>query len=89
MAAALLGSVRQVLDRVRADAGADGDGELLSRYRAARDQDAFAALIKRHGPMVFGVCRRVLGDAHAADDAFQVTFLVLAKKADAVRPPVD
>lgn len=85
MALAQLDPVRKVFDRVRD--GANGDGELLARYRAARDQDAFGALVRRHGPMVFGVCNRVLRDAHAADDAFQATFLVLAKKADAVRPP--
>src|SRR5436305_9759270 len=83
--AQLGGTLRRVFDRVR-DAGR-GDGELLTRYRAERDQDAFGSLVRRHGPMVLGVCRRVLRDPHAADDAFQATFLVLARKADAVRPP--
>ena len=69
------------------DSATGGDGELLTRYRTLRDQDAFGSLVRRHGPMVLGVCRRVLRDYHAADDAFQATFLVLAKKADAVRPP--
>ena len=79
------GSLRKAFDRVReADSG---DGELLTRYRTERDQEAFGSLVRRHGPMVLGVCRRVLRDHHAADDAFQATFLVLAKKADAVRPP--
>jgi RNA polymerase sigma factor (sigma-70 family) len=85
MATAQLGQLRQLFDRVR-DAD-HGDGELLTRYRTMRDQDAFGSLVRRHGPMVLGVCRRVLRDHHAADDAFQATFLVLAKKADAVRPP--
>src|SRR6478735_11989995 len=86
MATASLGTtLRKVFDRVREADG--GDGELLTRYRTDRDQDAFGSLVRRHGPMVLGVCRRVLGDFHAADDAFQATFLVLAKKADAVRPP--
>src|SRR5438067_6743403 len=84
MALAQLESVRKVFDRVRGDAG---DGELLIRYRRERDQDAFRSLVSRHGPMVLGVCRRVLRDHHAAEDAFQATFVVLAKKADAVRPP--
>jgi len=85
MATAQLDGLRQMFNRVR-DA-ADGDGELLTRYRTLRDQDAFGSLVRRHAPMVLGVCRRVLRDLHAADDAFQATFLVLAKKADAVRPP--
>src|SRR5829696_9028453 len=86
MALAQLDTIRKVFDRVRDSAGG-GDGELLTRYRTLRDQDAFGSLVRRHGPMVLGVCRRVLRDTHAADDAFQATFLVLAKKADAVRPP--
>ena len=63
------------------------DGDLLDRFRTARDADAFEALVVRHGPSVLGVCRRVLRDRHAADDAFQATFLVLARKAAAIRPP--
>lgn len=85
MALAALEPICKVFDRVR-DADR-GDGELLARYRTQRDQDAFGSLVRRHGPMVFGVCKRVLRDPHAADDAFQATFLVLAKKADQVRPP--
>src|SRR5947209_4688409 len=85
MATAQLGAVRRLFDHVRGDP--DGDADLLSRWDRHRDQDAFAALVRRHGGLVLGVCRRVLRDVHAAEDAFQATFLVLARKAAAVRPP--
>ena len=63
------------------------DGELLGRFVLTRDESAFAELLRRHGPTVYGVCRRVLGDSHDADDAFQATFLVLVCKAGSIRPP--
>jgi RNA polymerase sigma factor (sigma-70 family) len=64
-----------------------GEGHLLRRFARARDEAAFATLVKRHGPMVLAVCRRLLRDAHAAEDAFQATFLVLAKKAATLAEP--
>ena len=64
------------------------DGDLVRLFAHTRDEDAFAELFHRHGPMVLATCRRVLDrDAHSADDAFQAAFLVLATKAAAVRPP--
>jgi RNA polymerase sigma factor (sigma-70 family) len=64
------------------------DGQLLERFVDRNDasaEDAFAILLERHGPMVWGVCRRLLSDRHAAADAFQATFLVLVRKAPAVK----
>ena len=62
-----------------------GDGQLLERYLTRRDEAAFAALVDLHGPMVLGLCRRMLRDPRDIEDAFQATFLVLVRKAPAIR----
>jgi RNA polymerase sigma factor (sigma-70 family) len=75
------------LKRLAAGQSPEADAALLERYARRRDEDAFAELLARHGPMVWRVCRRVLNDAHAAEDAFQATFLVLARRAGSIRRP--
>ncbi len=64
-----------------------GDAELLSRFSTAQDGAAFAVLVKRHGPMVWSVCRNLLANAADADDAFQATFLALVRGSKSVRKP--
>ena len=62
-----------------------GDGQLLERYLTHGDEAAFEALVNLHGPMVLGVCRRVLRDPRDIEDAFQATFLILVRKASTIR----
>src|SRR5262245_42928152 len=61
------------------------DGRLVERLLAERDEAAFEAIVRRHGPMVFRVCWRVLQQEQDAEDAFQVTFLILARRLQTVR----
>jgi RNA polymerase sigma factor (sigma-70 family) len=69
------------------DLGVASDRDLVDNFAQNGDQGAFAALVARHGPRVFSVCTRVLKDRHAAEDAFQATFLVLAQKAATLGRP--
>lgn len=82
MAAGRLG---KVIGHLRGAFEQAADASLLERFLTCSDEAAFEALVRRHGPMVLGVCRRVLGNPEDAEDAFQATFLVLAKKAASVR----
>jgi RNA polymerase sigma factor (sigma-70 family) len=89
MASAQASPVLRFLRKLTASVGLDetSDSQLLARFLSSRDEAAFAALVRRYGPMVLGVCRRVLCDPHDADDAFQATFLVLVRKAGSVGRP--
>src|SRR5262245_20573552 len=79
-------SILRHLRRVAASQRASDltDGELLESFAFRRDGASFEALVRRHGPMVLGVCRRVLRHSHDAEDAFQAVFLVLVRRAAAV-----
>jgi RNA polymerase sigma factor (sigma-70 family) len=72
------GAVRAAVDTA--------DAILLERFAGQHDENAFAVLVHRHGPLVFAVCRSLLRDSHDAEDAFQATFLVLVRKAGSIRP---
>src|SRR5215510_12316059 len=85
MPRATLSPVLRHVRRLAASAAGEGtDRQLLERFSRRREEDAFAVLVKRHGPLVLGVCRRVLRHEQDAEDAFQATFLVLARKAASI-----
>jgi RNA polymerase sigma factor (sigma-70 family) len=84
------GSMGSVVEHLRRIAGVPEerpplDRDLLERFLGERDESAFTALVQRHGPMVAGVCRRILPSAHDVEDVFQATFLLLAHKARSIR----
>jgi RNA polymerase sigma factor (sigma-70 family) len=83
MAGAQLGAALRQIQRLFSEGSSTGlsDTQLLAGFAARRDEAAFAALVAQHGPMVLAVCRGILRNPHDAEDAFQATFLVLARKA--------
>ncbi len=86
------GQLDQFLRRYRQEASAEAaeqqtDAQLLQRFAATQDGAAFEALVRRYGPMVLGLCRRLLHNATDAEDAFQATFLVLVRKAGSIAKP--
>jgi DNA-directed RNA polymerase specialized sigma24 family protein len=80
---AILGNVRQLFGAGTLVGMAEG--QLLERFLSRRDEAAFELIVARHGPMVLGVCRRILNDPDDMEDAFQATFLVLVRKAHSLR----
>jgi RNA polymerase sigma factor (sigma-70 family) len=79
-------ALAQILDRWTGPHECDPDSSFLARFLAERDEGAFAALVRRHGPLVYGTCLRILGNRSDTDDAFQAVFFVLARRAHTLRP---
>ena len=75
----MLGQIQRLF--TRGTVSGLSEGQLLARFVGDRDELAFEAIVSRHGPMVLGVCRRLLDDPHDVEDGFQATFLVLVRKA--------
>src|SRR5438128_848059 len=86
MSSAQVGAVLRHIRKLATDRTDDEvpDHQLLERFAREKDETAFAALLERHGAMVFSVCRNVLHDLHDAEDAFQASFLLLARKAGSI-----
>jgi RNA polymerase sigma factor (sigma-70 family) len=76
----------QLLGRWMGSPSCDPDSSFLNRFLSGRDEDAFAALVHRHGPLVYGTCLRILGNRDETDDAFQAVFFVLARRAHTLKP---
>lgn len=86
MASSQLTAVLRQIRALAAGPGAEAtDADLLDRFIDQRDEVAFAQLVRRHGPLISGLCQRMLADVHDAEDVFQATFLVLARKASTIR----
>ena len=79
-------ALMEILDRWMGPHECDLDSSFLTRFLTKRDEDAFAALVRRHGPLVYGTCLRILGNRDEADDAFQAVFFVLARRAHTLKP---
>jgi RNA polymerase sigma factor (sigma-70 family) len=87
MADTSLSATLQQIRRLAAPQSACTDGDLLRRFQAAGDADIFAELVRRHGPLVWGLCRRLLRDPYCAEDIFQAAFFLLFRKARSIRKP--
>ncbi len=81
----LSAAVQHIHNMVTDPSQSKDDGQLLTAFLANNDQVAFTTIIRRHGPMVLGICQRFLNDFHAAEDAFQATFILLAQQAGCIR----
>jgi DNA-directed RNA polymerase specialized sigma24 family protein len=77
--------IRKIVDRPGSAMVADS--QLLDRFVHQQNEAAFATLVERHGPMVMGICRRILCNSHDAEDAFQATFLILVRRARDIGQP--
>ncbi len=78
-------ALMQLLDHWMGAHECDPDASVLTRFLTRRDEDAFAALVHRHGPLVYGTCLRILGNRTDTDDAFQAVFFVLARRAHTLK----